>query len=216
MNPLLRRTVYVMARLRTRRRFRLEGGVFEVAPGVLNPTQFRSSLDFARVALALAPPAPARALELGCGCGLASVLLARSGHPTSAVDVDPAAVANTRQNAAANGVALDALCSDWDRELPPGARFDYVITNPPFLAETPPAFVTALHAGPGLEAVAAALGAAHRRLAADGRVLLWTSSRSGRSRALRLIEAAGLRVQHSRRHPGLFETYHADLLEAQP
>ncbi|HSV70623.1 MAG TPA: 50S ribosomal protein L11 methyltransferase [Methylibium sp.] len=51
----------------------------------------------------------ARVLDYGCGSGILAIGAARFGAAAVvAVDIDPAAVRSTRDNAAANGVALDA------------------------------------------------------------------------------------------------------------
>lgn len=217
MHPLARRALYVVSRLRRRERFTLHGARFEVAPGVLNPTLFRASLLFAHAALRHAPRRPARVLELGCGCGLAAVLLARAGHAVVALDRDVRAAANTRGNARRNGALVRVLASDWDAALWPEASFDYVVSNPPFLTDEPPAQRAALFAGAGLQALGDALAASARRLTRDGRALLFTSERSGRARVLELIAGAGLRplAAEAARQSG--ERFHVDLLaRAEP
>jgi len=51
----------------------------------------------------------ARLLDVGCGSGVLAIAAARLGFgPVTAVDVDAAAVAATRANAAANGVAVES------------------------------------------------------------------------------------------------------------
>jgi ribosomal protein L11 methyltransferase len=62
------------------------------------------------------------ASDWGCGSGVLAIAAARAGfEPVSAVDVDPAAVALTRENARANGVAVEACELDVTREPPPWA-----------------------------------------------------------------------------------------------
>lgn len=213
-HPLLRRAVYIAGRLRERRKFRFAGSRFEVREGVLNPTAFRASLLFARASLRHAPEIPSRVLELGSGCGLTAVLLARAGHSVTAVDTDPKAVANTVENAIANQVRLRTLESRWDSALQPDERFDFIVSNPPFLTEVPPAFRTALHGGLNLENVQACLDAARRRLADEGRVLVFTSDRTGRSAFLEVVRLARLRILESREDVRWFDTYFIDLMEA--
>jgi ribosomal protein L11 methyltransferase len=64
--------------------------------------------------------AGASVLDVGCGSGVLSVAAARLGYgPVVAVDVDPDAVDETRRNARANGVGVDARVVDPQRgELP--------------------------------------------------------------------------------------------------
>ena len=57
----------------------------------------------------LLEPSPAALLDVGCGSGVLSIAAARLGFaPVIAVDVDEVAVEVTRENAAANGVEIDA------------------------------------------------------------------------------------------------------------
>jgi ribosomal protein L11 methyltransferase len=72
--------------------------------------------------------ARASVLDLGCGSGVLSVAAARLGYgAVLAVDVEPEAIAETRRNAQANGVAVEARLADaLIAELP--AR-DLVLAN---------------------------------------------------------------------------------------
>ena len=170
---------------------------------------------FACAAVDAAPPPPARVLELGCGAGLAALMLAHAGHRVTAVDVDPRAVAATRANAHANCLEAAVVASDWDRALAPTARFDLVIVNPPFLSSEPPALRRALFAGHNLEAVAAAIAAAGRRVAQTGRTLLITSERTGRTRVEDLIARSHLVVVTSTRRRCWGELYHLDVATSE-
>ena len=62
--------------------------------------------------------------DLGCGSGVLAIAAAKLGFgPVSAIDHDPAALEATRDNAAANGVALDRIeRRDLRREPPPPAQ----------------------------------------------------------------------------------------------
>lgn len=205
---LLRRLLLGLARPR----FPFGGADIVVPAGVLNPTAFRASLSFARAAIAAAPDGPSEVLELGCGAGLAAVLLARAGHRVTATDIDPRAVIAAAANARRNGVPLRTLVCDWDAALAPRERYDLVVVNPPFLTEDAPVLRRALSGGPGLEVVAAALAAVARRLRPQGRGLLLTSERSGRSRVRSLLERADLTVSEEREFRCWGERYHLDLI----
>ncbi len=62
------------------------------------------------------------AADWGCGSGVLAICAARAGfEPVLAVDVDPAAVALTRENARANGVAVEARRLDVTKARPPYA-----------------------------------------------------------------------------------------------
>lgn len=66
---------------------------------------------------------PASLVDLGCGSGVVAIAACKLGFaPVVAVDVDEVAVAVTRQNARANGVALEAERRDLLRERPPEAE----------------------------------------------------------------------------------------------
>ena len=67
-------------------------------------------------------------LDVGCGSGVLSLAAARLGYsPVTAVDVDPVAVDVARENARANGVALDARVLDATTE--PLPRADLAVAN---------------------------------------------------------------------------------------
>jgi ribosomal protein L11 methyltransferase len=52
-------------------------------------------------------------VDVGCGSGVLAIAGAKLGFgPVTAVDVDPAAVAATEENAARNGVSLEARLAD--------------------------------------------------------------------------------------------------------
>jgi ribosomal protein L11 methyltransferase len=64
-------------------------------------------------------PLTGGAADWGCGSGVLAICAARAGfEPVLAVDVDPAAVALTRENARANGVAVEARRLDLTHERP--------------------------------------------------------------------------------------------------
>ncbi|MEN8164489.1 MAG: methyltransferase [Acidobacteriota bacterium] len=213
MMSLLRRALTVILE---RKRFTFDGGSYTVSAGVLNPTLFRASLLFAREALQTAGSNPIDILELGSGSGLTSVALALRNHRVTAVDRCLEASLNTAANAKNNDVVVRTVCSDWDATLAQDLTFDLVVTNPPFLPSPTPIFNDALWGGPDLHVVEAALKAAARRLKPDGRVLLLTSVRSGRTEVLRTVRASALVPMTSRvvRHWG--EKLHLDLLVQLP
>lgn len=68
-------------------------------------------------------------LDYGCGSGILAVAAALHGAgDIDAVDIDPAAVQATRDNAAANGVALRAALPDAVQHAAPG-RYRVVLAN---------------------------------------------------------------------------------------
>lgn len=85
------------------------------------------------------PAPPAAILDLGAGCGAIALGLAAfyPGAGVTAVDCSDEALALARENAEALGFAgrVRFLNSDWCAALPPGARFDLIVANPPYLTE---------------------------------------------------------------------------------
>lgn len=71
-------------------------------------------------------------LDLGCGYGViaAALALSRPGSRVWAVDVNERALALTRENARALGVA-DRLRAAGPEEVPPDVSFDEIWSNPP-------------------------------------------------------------------------------------
>lgn len=158
-----------------------------------------------------------RALEVGTGTGVLAILLARAGARVVATDLEPAAVACARENAAALGAAEAIEVVEADLFPPrsaPGSgddRFDLVVANPPWL---PAAAHTPLDRAvydPGGAFLARFLAGAPARLAPGGEVWLVLSDLAERLglRAPGAVEAAaaaaGLRLLalHSARpaHP---------------
>lgn len=87
-----------------------------------------------RLAGALAPQAK-RVLDLGTGTGclLLAALAERPGAWGLGLDLQPAAAALARRNAMRNGLGARAafIAGDWDAAL--AARFDLILSNPPYI-----------------------------------------------------------------------------------
>lgn len=82
--------------------------------------------------------APARILDLGTGSGAIALGLARH-YPASrvtALDVSPEAVELTRENIVRNQLEARVTVwqSDWFSALDASARFELVVSNPPYLS----------------------------------------------------------------------------------
>lgn len=77
------------------------------------------------------------ALDLGCGSGVIAVVLALELNcAVTAVDRSPGALRQAAANAERHGVAgrITWCCGDFFDALPPGARFDLLVSNPPYVA----------------------------------------------------------------------------------
>jgi len=85
-------------------------------------------------ALAALPEGGA-ALDLGTGSGILAISLAlgRPGARVTAVDLSADALAVARANAAALCAEVALLQGDLFAPLPAGARFDVVVSNPPYI-----------------------------------------------------------------------------------
>jgi release factor glutamine methyltransferase len=118
---------------------------FRVTPDVLIPrpeTEFVviALLDAVRQRTAQGLPAEALAIaDVGTGSGILAVCAAKNvpGCHVTAVDVSPAALQVARSNAEAHGVAdrIEFVESDLFASVPAEQRFDYVVSNPPYVTE---------------------------------------------------------------------------------
>ncbi|MFT3782485.1 MAG: peptide chain release factor N(5)-glutamine methyltransferase [Nibricoccus sp.] len=85
------------------------------------------------------PTAPSRILDLGTGSGALALGLAKHWPDARAVAVDRSAdaLAVARENtvALAMGERVEFVESDWFSALPPEAKFDLIVANPPYLTD---------------------------------------------------------------------------------
>jgi release factor glutamine methyltransferase len=103
-----------------------------VGPAVLVPRPETETLVDA--ALARLANAGASVLDLGTGSGAIALALKheRRDLAITAVDCDDEALATARANAAAHGLQIRWLRSDWYRAVA-GERFDLIASNPPYV-----------------------------------------------------------------------------------
>jgi release factor glutamine methyltransferase len=109
------------------------GRRFRVDPRVLVP---RPETELVLEAAVAALPAEGHALDLCTGSGALGVTLAleRPGAQVVATDLSPEALEVARDNAARLGAASVAfLAGDLYDPVPPGARFDVIVSNPPYV-----------------------------------------------------------------------------------
>lgn len=110
---------------------------FEVTPDVLIPrpdteTLVQTGLDFLK-----GKPTPS-VLDLGTGSGCVAVSIAHKvkAARVTAVDVSPAAAGVAARNAEKHGIGdrVTVLVGDLFAPLPADARFDLIVSNPPYIA----------------------------------------------------------------------------------
>jgi release factor glutamine methyltransferase len=144
----------------------------------------------------------AKLLDLGTGSGCIAITLALEipSARVSAVDASDAALNVARRNAERLGASLRLLCSDWFSALA-GERFDLIVANPPYVAESDPHLAAgdlrheprqALASGAdGLDAIRRIVAAAPQHLMPGGQV--WLEHGYDQADAVReLLSAAGL------------------------
>jgi release factor glutamine methyltransferase len=174
------------------------GARFRLRPPVLIP---RSDTEvLVEAALERLPlDAAGAAVDLGCGTGILAITLKRLRPQLvmQAVDVDPRAVALTRQNALRLGVDIDVQLADYRQGLA-SSSFALIVANPPYiprgeLAELDPSVrafeaSTALDGGEnGLDLVDIVLRLSAAHLAPGGLLAMemgWQQGPAIRDRAL--------------------------------
>ena len=176
---------------------------FRVSPATLIPRPDTETLVEAVLALHPNKAAPIRVLDLGTGTGclLLAVLHERPRAFGVGIDLSAEATRLAQENARALGLAARSafLCGDWAEAVE--ARFDLVLSNPPYIATPALASLmpdvaayeprTALDGGAcGLTAYRAIIAALPRLLAPAGHAVLELGL--GQYDAVaRLAEAAG-------------------------
>lgn len=88
-----------------------------------------------------------RILDIGCGSGCISVTLAHAipGSKVMAMDIDEKALNIARKNAAENKVQLDFIHTSLFKPegLPADSKYDYIVSNPPYVCEAERQFMLA-------------------------------------------------------------------------
>lgn len=76
--------------------------------------------------------------DLCCGSGCVAVALAKNLHDSSvvAIDIDPEAIDQTKENAEHNAVAVETLKADILNDVCIDRRFDIIFSNPPYVRES--------------------------------------------------------------------------------
>lgn len=179
-----------------------------IEPGVLHPRHFASSRVLAEHVLGL-DLRGREVADVGTGSGLLALLAARSGAKVTALDVNPAAldcaIGNVRRNGLADRVIV--IESNVFAGLPAQARFDLVITNPPFYpraAETPGD--RAFAAGSDNAFFVRLAEGLPERLKPGGRLVMIQSSDADFGPIARMLQGRELSARVVRERRGFFET----------
>jgi len=150
-------------------------------------------------------------LEVGCGCGIISVIaVLRGARRVVAVDVNPYAVLNTRDNVVGCGVygLVDVIQSYGCRCLALRPCFDVVVFNPPYLPqEKVDSWIEVSWAGGsrGYDVLLDVLNDLLGLIKCCGKLYVVVSSLSGGRELIRRVEGLGLRVSRVRCKRMFFE-----------
>jgi HemK-related putative methylase len=112
----------------------LLGFSLTVPPSVFHPKFYFTSKFLGEFIQSL-PLKGKKVLDIGCGSGILSLVAAAAGASVTSIDINPAAVVATKENARRNNFSksIASLESDLFVQLNPNVhQFDYIITNPPF------------------------------------------------------------------------------------
>ncbi len=113
--------------------------MFEVTPDVLIPRPETESLVVRALDLAksLKSESPHIA-DIGTGSGIIAITVAKhvKNCRVTAIDISPVALEVAKRNAAKHGVAerVDFVESDLFAQVPEAAKFDLILSNPPYVA----------------------------------------------------------------------------------
>jgi release factor glutamine methyltransferase len=191
-----------------------------VGPAVLVPRPETELL--VERAIALRPDHTGHVADLGTGSGAIALALAseKPKWTITATDVSPDALATARANALTLGLGhIEFVSGNWFEPLA-GRRFDLVVSNPPYIAETDPALLQitlkheprgALAAGPdGMTDLRSLIHSAPQYLERRGWLLLEHGADQGTAVARELVIRG---FGHVRSHPDL--AGHERVTEAQ-
>jgi release factor glutamine methyltransferase len=185
------------------------GHRFAVAPGVLIPRPDTEVLVETALACIAGLENPS-VIDLGTGSGAiaVSIALARSDAAVTATDYSDTALKIAIGNAHTLQARVNFVQGDWYQAVPADARFDLIVSNPPYIASDdhhldqgdlrfePSQALT--DGGDGLQALAILAAGASGRLKPGGQI--WLEHGWDQAEAVRkLLTQAGLRDASSRR-----------------
>ena len=165
-------------------RFYYEKMVFEVPESVYYPME--DSLLLAKAVENLKLKGK-KVLEIGCGSGFLSILAAKAGALVTAVDINPAAVKVTKENAKASKITLNAFESGLFSNVT--GSFDLIIFNPPYLpVEEDEDDLTYAGGATGRDVIERFISKAKDHLKPEGTILLLISSLTGEKEVIELFK----------------------------
>jgi release factor glutamine methyltransferase len=163
---------------------------FEVTPDVLIPRPETELLVVALLDQVKQRPARDGAIEIadvGTGSGVLAVCAAKyvPAARITAIDISPAVLTVAKRNAGRHGVSdrISFIESDLFNKVPAEARFDYIVSNPPYVSTAEMASLApdvrehephlALHAGEqGISVIAPLVEQSRERLKIGGALLI--------------------------------------------
>jgi len=126
---------YVRWYLKSPRTFRWGDIRIVVQPEVFHPGFFFSTAFLLRYLSRIAL-FEKKVIEVGSGSGLVSLFCSKKGADICACDINPAAVENTKSNAALNKRVFPVYLSNLFAAVPT-STFDYILVNPPYYKKNP-------------------------------------------------------------------------------
>lgn len=182
-------------------------------PGVFHPLYFSSSRILAEDILERSLRGLS-VLDMGTGTGPIALAAARAGARVTACDVNPRAVAVSRQNSSLNSVQIEVIESDLFTGVS-GRRFDIICFNIPFFADDPATHLeAAFNAGRNLETLRRFARGSVEHLQPNGRVAIILSEDCDCNAVLDTFAEAGLEVESRRTTSRLLELFHVVWLRA--
>lgn len=163
-----------------------------VPAGVFPPTPVSDVLG--RVVVERVRPGQ-RVLDVGCGAGANSVLAAQQGAEVVGVDVNPASVEASRENAAANGVADRTTFVLSDLFDGVDGTFDVMLIDPPFRWFPARSMLARAVTDEGFRTLRRFLAEAPGRLRPGGEVLVFYGSSGDVAHLDERAAAAGFRSE---------------------
>lgn len=176
-----------------------------VHPGVYDPGFFDDTRWFAGALRKIV--GSKTLLEIGTGTGFIGLWCAIHGASVTATDINPAAVANARVNAARYRANMRVCIGDMYKAIPASGKYDHIFWAHPFNSWDLPGDDMLLRSGidPGYESLRAYVAGAKDHLYDGGRLLLGTGDSADIRQIERIARDCGYRlslVSRSRRPLG--------------